>query len=92
MDNRINEFRRKISVLRAEMMDLEAAIRGQIRHGLGCAEFAQRLIAMRKELIVLVDEWKAAGGGDRLPDAEGRFRGHQGVPTNGAPRRGAARR
>ena len=70
MDNRINEIRRKISALRADMAELEGSIRGQIKHDLDCAESAMRLMAMRQELAALIGDWKAAGGGDRLPTVE----------------------
>jgi hypothetical protein len=70
MDNRINEIRRKISVLRADMTEVEAAIRNQIKHDLDCTEAATRLMAMRQELAALIGDWKAAGGGDRLPTVE----------------------
>lgn len=75
MDNRINEIRRKISVLRAKMMELEAVIRGQIALDLDCTKSALRLMAMRQELSVMVDEWKAAGGSDRLPTVQERLKG-----------------
>jgi len=67
MDNRINEIRRKISALRADMTELEGSIRSQIKNDLDCAESAMRLMAMRQELTALIGDWKAAGGGDRLP-------------------------
>ena len=70
MDNRINETRRKISALRADMSEVEGAIRNQIKHDLDCAESAMRLMAMRQELAALIGDWKAAGGRDRLPTVE----------------------
>ena len=74
MDNRINEIRRKISSLRAEMMDVEATMRDQVNRDLDCTEASLRLMAKRAELLVLVGEWKAAGGGDRLPTVEERLK------------------
>lgn len=74
MDNRINEIRRKISALRADMIEAEAAVREQVKQGLDCAESATRLIAMRRELVVLIDDWKAAGGTDRLPTVQERLK------------------
>jgi len=74
MDNRINEIRRKISVLRSEMLRVEETMREQIRHDLDSTEAALRLMAMRAELAVLVAEWKAAGGSDRLPTVEERLK------------------
>ena len=67
MDNRINEIRRKISALRSEMTDVEAAIRDLVNHDQDCAETSRRLMAMRAQVAALVGEWKAAGGGERLP-------------------------
>jgi hypothetical protein len=80
MDNRVNQFRRKISALRAEMMDVEAAIRGRINHDLDCTEASLRLMAMRAELLVLLGEWKAAGGSDRLPTVEQRLKQNYRAP------------
>jgi chorismate mutase len=74
MDNRINEIRRKISSLRAEMMALEATVRGQVNRDLDCTEASLRLMAKRAELLVLLGEWKAAGGSDRLPTVEERLK------------------
>jgi low affinity Fe/Cu permease len=74
MDNRINEIRRKIRSLRAEMVGVEDAMHDQIRNDLDSTESALRLIAMRKELAALVAEWKAAGGSDPLPTIEERLK------------------
>ncbi len=74
MDNRINEIRRKISLLRAEMPRVEDLMRDQIRHDLDSTEAALQLMAMRTELAALVAEWKAAGGSDPLPTIEARLR------------------
>ena len=74
MDNRINEIRRKIRSLRAEMVDVEDAMRDQIRNDLDSMESALLLMAMRKELAALVAEWKAAGGSDPLPTIEERLK------------------
>ncbi len=73
MDNRINETRRKISVLRAEMMDLDQTVRNQVRQDQDCTEAALALMARRKALVLLIEEWKAAGGGDQLPNAHERL-------------------
>ena len=54
MDNRINEIRRKISALRAEMAEIEAAVRDQVNHDLDCTADARRLMAMRAELAGLI--------------------------------------
>ena len=74
MDNRINETRRKINLLRAEMVRVEDTMRDQIRHDLASTEFALRLMEMRKELAALVAEWRAAGGNEHLPTIEERLK------------------
>ena len=74
MDNRINEIRRKISDLRAEMMRVEEAMHDQIRHDLDCTESALRLMALRTEMAALVAEWRAAGGSEPLPTTQERLK------------------
>lgn len=73
MDNRINEIRRKISALRAEMLAEEDVIRDQIGRDLDCTESAQKVMAMRAQLSALIRAWKAAGGGERLPTVRERL-------------------
>ncbi|MCP1844519.1 chorismate mutase [Bradyrhizobium sp. USDA 4524] len=73
MDNKINEIRRKISTLRAEMTLIEASIRDQVNRDLDCSEASYRLMAMRAEVAQLVGRWKAAGGGERLPTVRERL-------------------
>jgi hypothetical protein len=74
MDNRINEIRRKISLLRADMVRVEDAMRDQIRRDMDSTEAALRLMAMRTELAALVAEWKAAGGSEPLPTIQERLK------------------
>jgi hypothetical protein len=74
MDNRINEIRRRISVLRAEMAHVEETMRDQIRHDLDSTDSALRLMDMRQELAALVADWRAAGGSDPLPTIEERLK------------------
>ncbi|MGF6309071.1 chorismate mutase [Bradyrhizobium sp. i1.8.4] len=73
MDNKINEIRRKISTLRAEMTLVEASIRDQVNRDLDCSEASYRLMAMRAEVAKLIGRWKAAGGGDPLPTVRERL-------------------
>src|SRR5579862_9720827 len=73
MDNKINEIRRKISTLRAEMTLVEATIRDQVNRDLDCTEASCRLLAMRAEVAELVRRWKASGGGDRMPTVRERL-------------------
>jgi chorismate mutase len=77
MDNRINEIRRKISSLRAEMVRVEDTMRDQIRHELDSTEAALQLMAMRTELAALVAEWKAAGGRAPLPSVQERLKANR---------------
>lgn len=39
-----------------------------------CAERALAQIDLRRKINLLIDEWKAAGGGDVLPDVRGQMR------------------
>ena len=74
MDNRINEIRRAISLLRAEMVRVEETMHEEIRHDLDSTETALRLMAMRADLAALVADWKAAGGSEHLPTIEERLK------------------
>ncbi|MFB9267495.1 hypothetical protein ACFFWD_30860 [Bradyrhizobium erythrophlei] len=73
MDNRINEIRRKISALRAEMTLVEAAIRDQVNRDMDCSATSMRLMAMRAEVAELIRQWQASGGGDHLPTVRERL-------------------
>ena len=75
MDNRINEIRRNISVVRAGMPAVEREVRLQVSLDQDCSEAALRLLAMRRELASLVAEWRAAGGNDPLPTLQERLKG-----------------
>jgi chorismate mutase len=74
MDNRINEIRREISLLRAEMVRVEETMHEEIRHDLDSTETALRLMAIRADLVALVADWKAAGGSEHLPTIEERLK------------------
>ena len=74
MDNRINEIRRKIGLLRNEMTRAEKTMHDQIKHDLDSTEAALRLMAMRAELATLVAKWTAAGGSDPLPTIQERLK------------------
>ncbi|MHC2390743.1 hypothetical protein ACVMHZ_002800 [Bradyrhizobium liaoningense] len=74
MDNRINEIRRKIRVLRLEMADVEASVRGLVERGCDCTERALAQMDLRRRINLLIGEWKAAGGSDVLPDVRDRVR------------------
>jgi hypothetical protein len=91
MDNRINEIRRKISALRLEMADVEASVRDLVNRDRDCTERAQAQMDLRRKINLLIGEWKAAGGGDVLPDIRDRVR-LRSVNKVDQPARVAARR
>jgi hypothetical protein len=74
MDNRINEIRRKISSLRARMLDVESSIRVLVNGDEDCTESALRLMTMRTEMVELLQQRKTAGGDDRCPTVEERLK------------------
>src|ERR1700748_2947561 len=67
MDNRLNEIRRKIRTLRLEMLDLSGAIRAQMGRDEDCCNAALRLMAMRREMLALIDRRNAMGGREECP-------------------------
>jgi hypothetical protein len=71
MDNRINEIRRKISVLRLEMASVEMSVRDLVNRD---REQALAQMDLRRKINLLIGEWKAAGGGEVLPDIRNRVR------------------
>ena len=74
MDNRINDIRRKISVLRDAMLKAEGFIRDQVNQDLDCTESSLRLMAMRKQMIDLIAERDALGGRESCPSITERLR------------------
>ena len=66
MDNRINENRKKIRLLRAKMLEAEVAIRGQIGRDEDCTETALALMTMRAEMSELSKE-RTRLGDDKEP-------------------------
>lgn len=75
------------------MMKLEAIMRDQVNRDLDCTEASRRLMAKRAELLVLVGEWKAAGGSDRLPTVEERLKeNHRPLEKREKPARNTAAR
>ena len=53
------------------MRELEELVRDQISRDLDCSEAASAQLSARREIVRLIEEWKAAGGGDRLPSPSG---------------------
>jgi hypothetical protein len=78
MDNKLNEIRRKIKFLRAEMLTAEGHIRKQVN-----------LMSMRVTLLGLISERNRLGGEERLLDVDERLkldvRAVSRKPLNGAP-------
>lgn len=66
MDNRINENRKKIRLLRTTMLEAEATIRSQIGRDEDCTENSLKLMAMRAEMSELSKE-RARLGDDKEP-------------------------
>ena len=74
MDNRLNEIRRKIRILRSKMLDAENAISKQIKHDEDCAEASMQLMAMRVVMLGLIGERNRLGGEERLLDVDERLK------------------
>jgi hypothetical protein len=74
MDNRLNDIRREISALRADMLKVEGSIRDQIKHDLDCTESSLQLMAMRREMVSLIAERDALGGRETCPNVAERLR------------------
>jgi len=91
MDNKLNEIRRKIKFLRAEMLRAEDHIRYQVNRGEDCSEAAVHLMSMRVTLLGLIGERNRLGGEERLLDVDERLkldvRAASRKPSNGAPMR-----
>ncbi|AMA56766.1 hypothetical protein [Bradyrhizobium sp. CCGE-LA001] len=56
------------------MADVEASVRDLVNRDCDCTEQALAQIDLRRKINLLIDEWKAAGGRDVLPDVRGRTR------------------
>jgi hypothetical protein len=74
MDNRLNEIRKKIKIFRTEMRVVETDMRKQITRDQDCTAAGTRLLAMRKDLVVMIDEFTALGGAVRLPTVDERLK------------------
>src|SRR5437763_14788019 len=66
MDNKLNEIRRKIRFLRAEMLGAEDNIRKKINRDEDCSEAAVHLMSMRVVMLGLIGEPNRLGGEVRL--------------------------
>ncbi len=66
MNNGINENRKRIRIVRTQMLEAEAAIRGQMGRDEDCTEAALGLMAMRAEMSALSKE-RVRLGDDKEP-------------------------
>ena len=91
MDNKLNEIRRKIRFLRAEMLGAEDNVRKRIHRGEDCAEGAMHVMAMRVVMLGLTAERSRRGGEERLRSVGERLtmdcRAAGRKRSNGAPER-----
>ena len=89
MDNKLNEIRRKIKYLRAEMLSAEDNIRKQVNRAEDCSEAAMHLMAMRVAMLGLIGERNRLGGEERLLNVDERLkldvRAASRRPSDGAP-------
>ena len=56
------------------MADVEVSVRDLVNHDRDCTEQALAQMDLRRKINLLISEWKAAGGGDVLPDIRDRVR------------------
>ena len=89
MDNKLNEIRRKIKFLRAEMLSAEDNIRKRVNRDEDCSEAAVHLMSMRVVMLGLIGERNRLGGEERLLNVDERLkldvRAVSRKPLNGAP-------
>jgi hypothetical protein len=88
MDNKLNEIRRKIKFLRAEMLGAEDNIRKRVNRDEDCSAAAVHLMSMRVVMLGLIGERNRLGGEERLLNVDERLkldvRGARRKPSNGA--------
>ena len=73
------------------MADIEVSVRDLVDRDRDCTEKALAQRDLRRKINLLIGEWKAAGGGDVLPDVRERVRLRP-ATTSGSPLRVIARR
>ena len=56
------------------MADVEVSVRDLVNRDRDCTEQALAQMDLRRKINLLIGEWKAAGGGDVLPDIRDRMR------------------
>lgn len=73
------------------MADMEASVRDLVDRDRDCTEKALAQMDLRRKINLLIGEWKAAGGGDVLPNVRDRVRLRT-AKTSAIPLRAIARR
>ena len=56
------------------MANVEVSVRDLVNRDRDCTEQALAQMDLRRKINLLIGEWKAAGGGDVLPDIHDRVR------------------
>jgi hypothetical protein len=74
MDNKLNEIRRKIRFLRAEMLSAEDNIRKRVNRDEDCSEASVHLMSMRTAMLGLIGERNRLGGEERLLNVDERLK------------------
>ena len=74
MDNTLNEIRRKISLLRSQMLATEDLIRKQMNRDEDCTDASLLLMAMRTKMLGLIADRDSLGGSEPLLNVEERLR------------------
>ncbi len=73
------------------MADIEVSVRELVERERDCTEKALAQMDLRRKINLLIGEWKAAGGGDVLPNVRDRMR-LRSAKAAGSPLRVVARR
>jgi hypothetical protein len=74
MDNKLNEIRRKISLLRSQMLSAEVTIRKQVNRDEDCSVASMHLMATRVVMLGLISERNRLGGEERLLNVDERLK------------------
>jgi hypothetical protein len=74
MDNKLNEIRRKIRFLRAEMLSAEDNIRKRVNRDEDCSEASVHLMSMRVVMLGLIGERNRLGGEEHLLNVDERLK------------------
>ena len=74
MDNTLNEIRRRIGLLRSQMLAAEDVIRKQIDRDEDCTDASLRLMAMRTKMLGLIGDRDSLGGSEPLLNVEERLK------------------